>query len=37
MVPETFQDIAGGWTREETAEFRAGMQSCEQIDEDWGK
>ena len=37
MVPETFQDLAGGWTREEAAEFRAGIQSCEQIDEDWRK
>ncbi len=37
MVPETFQDPAGGWTRQEAEEFRAGIQSCEQIDEDWRK
>ena len=37
MVSETFQILAGGWTREEAAEFRAGIQSCEQIDEDWRK
>ena len=37
MVPETFQDLAGGWTREEAEEFRAGIQSCKQIDEDLRK
>ena len=37
MESETLQDLAGGWTREEAEEFRAGMQSCEQIDEDWRK
>ena len=37
MVPETFQDPAGGWTWQEAEEFRAGIQSCEQIDEDWRK
>ena len=37
MVSETLQGLAGGWSREETEEFRAGMQSCEQIDEDWMK
>ena len=37
MVPETFQDLAGGWTREEAEEFRAGVQSCKQVDEDLRK
>ena len=37
MVPETFQDLAGGWTREEAEEFRAGIQSCKQVDEDLRK
>ena len=37
MESETLQDLAGGWTREEAEEFRAGMQSCEQIDEAWRK
>lgn len=37
MVSETLQGLAGGWSREEIEEFRAGIQSCEQIDEDWRK
>ena len=37
MVPETFQDLAGGWTREEAEEFRAGIQSYKQVDEDLRK
>ena len=37
MVPEIVQGLAGGWTQEEAEEFRAGIQSCEQIDEDWRK
>ena len=37
MVSETLQGLAGGWSRQEAEEFRAGMQSCEQIDEDWMK
>ena len=37
MVSEIVQDLAGGWSRQEAEEFRAGMQSCEQIDEDWRK
>ena len=37
MVSETLQGLAGGWSRQEAEEFRAGMQSCEQIDEDWRK
>ena len=37
MVSETLQGLAGGGSRQEAEEFRAGMQSCEQIDEDWRK
>lgn len=37
MVSEIVQGLAGGWSRQEAEEFRAGMQSCEQIDEDWRK
>ena len=37
MVSEIVQGLAGGWTQEEAEEFRAGIQSCEQIDEDWMK
>ena len=37
MVSEIVQGLAGGWSRQEAEEFRAGMQSCGQIDEDWRK
>ena len=37
MESETLQGLAGGWSRQEAEEFRAGIQSCEQIDEDWMK
>ena len=37
MVSETLQGLAGGWSRQEAEEFRAGIQSCGQIDEDWRK
>ena len=37
MVSEIVQGLAGGWSRQEAEEFRAGIQSCEQIDEDWRK
>ena len=37
MVSESLQGLAGGWSRQEAEEFRAGIQSCEQIDEDWMK
>ena len=37
MVPEIVQGLAGDWSRQEAEEFRAGIQSCEQIDEDWRK
>lgn len=37
MVSETLQGLAGGWSRQEAEEFRAGIQSCEQIDEDLRK
>ena len=37
MESEIVQGLAGGWSRQEAEEFRAGMQSCEQIDEDWRK
>ena len=37
MVSEIVQGLAGGWSRQEAEEFRAGIQSCEQIDEDWMK
>ena len=37
MESEIVQGLAGGWSRQEAEEFRAGIQSCEQIDEDWRK
>ena len=37
MESEIVQGLAGGWSRQEAEEFRAGMQSCEQIDEAWRK
>ena len=37
MVSEIVQGLAGGWSRQEAEEFRACMQSCGQIDEDWRK
>ena len=37
MVSEIVQGLADGWSRQEAEEFRAGIQSCEQIDEDWRK
>ena len=37
MVSEIVQGLAGGWSRQEAEEFRAGMQFCGQIDEDWRK
>ena len=37
MVSEIVQGLAGGWSRQEAEEFRAGIQSCKQIDEDLRK
>ena len=31
---DSLRDLAGGWSREEGAEFMDSIKSCEQIDED---
>lgn len=33
----SLKELAGGWGRQEAAEFEAAIQSCEQIDEDLWK
>ena len=34
---ESLKELAGGWSREEAADFERAIQSCEQIDEDMWK
>ncbi len=34
---ESLKELAGGWSRDEAADFERAIQSCEQIDEDMWK